>query len=130
MFDLQLHHVAVAVPSIEDARGAYELVSGSTCTTPEDVPGQRVRVAFIGNIELLEPLGSDGPVARFLDRRGPGLHHLAYSTPDLKKELARLSEAGVLLIDSVPRAGAGGHLIAFIHPSSTGGTLVELVQEG
>lgn len=130
MFDLPLHHVAIAVPSIEDARGAYELVSGATCTAPEEVLAQGVRVAFVGLIELLEPLGSDGPVARFLQRRGAGLHHLAYSTPNLENELARLSEAGVRLIDSTPRVGAGGHLIAFIHPSSTGGTLIELVQEG
>lgn len=130
MFDLPLHHVAVAVPSIEEARGGYELISGAKCTTPEEVPSQGVRVAFIGRLELLEPLGVDSPVARFLAKRGPGLHHLAYSTTDLAGELVRLSEAGVRLIDSKPRIGAGGHQIAFIHPSSTGGTLIELVLDG
>lgn len=130
MFDLPLHHVAIAVPSIEGARGAYELVSGATCSSPEELPEHGVRVAFVGRLELLEPLGSDSPLARFLERRGPGLHHLAYSTPNLENELARLAEASVRLIDSAPRPGAGGHRIAFIHPASTGGTLVELVQEG
>jgi methylmalonyl-CoA/ethylmalonyl-CoA epimerase len=87
-----------------------------------------VRVAFVGSVELLEPLAPDTTVGRFLDRRGPGLHHIAYRTKDIEGDLARLSAAGLQLIDETPRTGASGHRVAFVHPSSTGGILVELVE--
>lgn len=126
--DRPLHHVAIAVPSIEEASGLYELLSGTQSSEPESVPAQGVRVAFIGKVELIEPLSPDSTVARFLDRRGPGLHHIAYESSDLVSDLAALKEAGVELIDQEPRPGAGGHSVAFLHPRSTGGILIELVE--
>ncbi len=123
-----LDHVAVAVSSLEESAVLYELLTGATRSPPETLEAQGVRVTFVGQVELLEPLGPDTTVGRFLARRGPGLHHVAYRTDDIAAELARLDDAGIRLIDTEPRAGAGGHLVAFLHPSSTGGVLIELVQ--
>ena len=123
-----LDHVAVAVYSIEQSCRLFELLSGEPCSPPETLEADGVRVAFTGTIELLEPLGPDTTVGRFLERRGQALHHLAYRTDDLEAELTRLEAEGVKLIDHAPRAGANGHLVAFLHPSSTGGILIELVQ--
>lgn len=123
-----IDHVAVAVHSIEEARTLFELLSGERCSQPETLEAQGVRVAFVGSIELLEPLGPDTTVARFLERRGPALHHIAYRTTDLEAELTRLEAEGVELIDRVPRTGAGGHRVAFLSPSAAGGILIELVE--
>lgn len=125
---LPLDHVAVAVQSIEENCRLFELLSGESCSNPEVLEAQGVRVAFVGDIELLEPLSADTTVGRFLERRGQALHHVAYRTDDLEGELARLEAAGLRLIDRSARIGANGHLVAFIHPSSTDGILVELVQ--
>jgi len=122
-----LDHVAIAVYSIEDASRVFELISGEVSSPPVTLEAQGVRVAFIGTIELLEPLGPETSVGRFLERRGPGLHHIAYRTDDIVGELARLQAEGLRVIDSEPRPGAHG-LVAFLHPSGTGGVLVELVQ--
>jgi methylmalonyl-CoA epimerase len=123
-----LDHVGIAVRSIAESSRAFELLSGDSCSSPETLRAQGVRVAFVGSIELLEPLGPDTTVGRFLERRGEGLHHVAYRTRDLDAELARLESAGVQLIDRSPRVGANGHRVAFIHPSSVAGVLVELVE--
>lgn len=123
-----IDHVGVATPSIADAARLYELLTGATCSPIETLPDQGVRIAFVGSVELLEPTRPDTPVGRFLERRGPGLHHLAVRVPDIRAELARLASEGARLIDSEPRAGAGGHLVAFVHPKSAGGVLWELVQ--
>lgn len=123
-----LDHVAVAVHSIEEVGGLFELLTGATCSTPEILDAQGVRVAFVGMLELLEPLTPDTTVGRFLQRRGQALHHVAYRTDDLEGELARLASQGVPLIDRTPRPGARGHTVAFLHPSGTGGVLTELVQ--
>jgi len=123
-----IDHVAVAVPSLRDAVPMYERLSGHRGSPVEELPAQGVNVAFVGAVELLEPRGPDTAVGRFLEKRGPGLHHIAYNVPDIEAELARMDAAGLRLIDHVPRPGAGGHLVAFLHPSATGGTLVELVQ--
>lgn len=128
MLGLVVDHVAVAVPSIGEARPLYERLSGASGSPVEELPSQGVRVAFVGQVELLEPLTPDSSVGRFLARRGSGLHHIAYRTEDLRSELDRLADAGFELIDTEPRPGAGGHLVAFLHPRSTGGVLVELVQ--
>lgn len=126
---LRLHHVAMAVHSIEQTAHVLELVTGARCSLPETVPEQGVKVAFVGSVELIEPTDADGSVARFLGRRGQGLHHIAYAVSDVAVELARLQEAGFDAIDRVPRKGAGGHRIAFLHPRSTEGVLIELVEE-
>lgn len=128
MKKLRFDHVAIAVPSIEDAAVLFEHVTGAERSSPEDLDSQGVRVAFVGSVELLEPLDPDSTVARFLDRRGPGLHHVAYRTPDIVAEMARLRDEGYELIDSEPRPGASGHLVAFLHPRTTGKVLIELVQ--
>jgi len=133
MKQLPLDHVAIAVPSLASATPLYELLTGGTASQPERVETQGVIVTFIGTgtgrIELIEPTSPASPVARFLERRGPGLHHLAYRVDDLAATLALLKERGLRLIDEVPRPGAHQRLVAFIHPESTGGVLVELVQD-
>jgi len=128
-----LDHVAIAVASIDEALPVFELLTGGVGSPRERVESQGVDVVFVGTgvgrLELIEPVSPDSPVARFLEKRGPGLHHLAYRVPDIEAALARLSAAGMRLIDERPRPGAHGRLVAFIHPASTGGVLIELVQE-
>lgn len=125
-------HVAIAVPSIATALPIYELLTGGAGSPVEEVSRDAVRVAFVGEgearIELLEPMSPDSPVARFIERRGAGLHHIAYRVPDLAARLDALHDAGVRLIDRTPRSGAHGRRVAFIHPASAGGVLVELVE--
>ena len=132
MDSLELDHVAIAVPSLAAALPTFEALTGATGSTPESVSAQGVSVAFLGDgpgkLELIEPSSPTSGVARFLEKRGPGLHHIAYRVADLAATLERLTAAGVELIDSVPRPGAHGHQVAFIHPRSSGGVLVELVQ--
>jgi methylmalonyl-CoA/ethylmalonyl-CoA epimerase len=129
---LPLDHVAIAVESIDDVLPALEAVTGARGSRPERVEGQGVEVCFLGTgfgkIELVRPLAPDSPVGRFLARRGTGLHHIAYRVADIDMTLQRLATDGMELIDRVPRPGAHGHRVAFIHPRSTGGVLVELVQ--
>lgn len=125
---LPLDHIAIAVPSIEEAAPVYERLTGERCSPIEVIDGQGVAVAFVGSVELLEPRDPDGTVARFLERNGPGLHHVAWRTPDIRAELARLTGEGFELVDAEPRPGAGGHLVAFLHPRSTGKVLTELVE--
>ncbi len=126
--DRPFHHVGVAVHSIAESGTLYELLTGEDCSTPETLESQGVKVAFVGQVELLEPLSPDSTVGRFLARRGPGLHHIAFEVADIRAELERLEGAGLHLVDREPRRGAKGHLVAFLHPSSTDGVLVELVQ--
>jgi methylmalonyl-CoA epimerase len=128
---LPLDHVAIAVHSLDAARHLYESLTGAAGSPAETVATQGVNVVFIGSgagrLELLEATSPDTPVGRFLARRGPGLHHIAYRVPDLEAALARLEADGFELIDRAPRPGAGGHRAAFLHPRSTGGVLIELV---
>jgi len=128
-----LHHVAIVVPSIAAARGAYEGALGMSASAPEHVADQKVNVLVLHageqRIELVEPAADDSPVSGFLARRGGGLHHLAYRVDDLEGALARLKRDGVRMIDEAPRPGAHGTRIAFVHPKSTGGVLTELVEE-
>lgn len=128
MPQLPIDHTAVAVSSLEEAIALYESVTGSLATPIETLESQGVRVAFVGDLELIQPLGPDTPVGRFVSRHGPGLHHIAYRTTDIEGELARLAAAGYRAIDQSPRLGARGHRVAFLHPGSTGKVLIELVQ--
>lgn len=130
MNGLSVDHVALAVSSLEEAIPLYERMTGARGSPVEELPAQGVRVSFVGALELLEPLSPDSTVGRFLERNGPGLHHIAYRTHDIRAELARLASSGFDLIDREPRRGAGGHEVAFLHPRSTGKVLVELVQDG
>lgn len=130
MNEFPLDHVGVAVTSIRESVATFEPITGATCSSIEELPEHDVNVAFVGSIELIEPRSSASPLARFLSRRGPGIHHVAYRVPDLRATLQDLNTQGFHLIDEEPRLGARGHLVAFIHPKSTGGTLIELVQHG
>jgi LAO/AO transport system kinase len=125
-----IDHVAVAVQDVDAAVRFFAGQLGLVVGSPETVAAQGVQVRFLdtvaGRIELLEPLGPETPVGRFLDKRGPGLHHVALAVDDLAALLRTLEARGVRLIDTVPRTGAGGSRIAFVHPSATGGVLVEL----
>lgn len=129
-----LDHVGVAVQDAEAALRFFNEQLGLAVSVAEDVGTQGVRVRFVGagletgggRLELLEPLAADTPVGHFLDKRGPGLHHVALAVDDLDELLHTLASRGVRLIDTSPRPGAGGSRIAFVHPSATGGVLVEL----
>jgi methylmalonyl-CoA/ethylmalonyl-CoA epimerase len=129
---LPMDHVGIAVASITRAMPVFELLTGAAGSPTERLDAQGVSVAFIGEagtrLELIEPATPDSTVARFLARRGPGLHHVALRVPDLRAALDRLVAAGIETIDREPRPGAGGHSVAFLHPRSTGGVLIELVE--
>jgi methylmalonyl-CoA/ethylmalonyl-CoA epimerase len=130
---MKIDHLGIAVSSIEDALAFYRDALGLVVAGRETVEDQGVNVAMLpvgeSRVELLEPTGADTPVGKFLERRGPGLHHVCYSVTDIEDALARLRASGARLIDEKPRVGAGGHLVAFVHPSASGGVLVELVQQ-
>ena len=125
-------HIGIAVRSIEEARGFWEAL-GLRIEHVEEVPHEGVRVAMIpcgeSRIELLEPTREDSPIAGFLARRGPGIHHLCLVSDDLAADDRRLREAGVELLRAAPTAGAGGARVQFVHPKSAGGVLVELAEE-
>jgi methylmalonyl-CoA/ethylmalonyl-CoA epimerase len=127
-----IDHVGVAVASIDAALAVYRDALGMPLVHRETVEAQGVDAALLdvgdGHIELLEPLNPDSTVGKFLARRGPGLHHLAYRVTSIEETLQALSAAGVRLIDERPRAGIRGSQVAFLHPSATGGVLTELVQ--
>ncbi|HQR36756.1 MAG TPA: methylmalonyl-CoA epimerase [Blastocatellia bacterium] len=129
---MKIDHLGIAVRSIDDTLAFYRDAMGLEVAHRETVDDQGVNVAMLpvgeSRVELLEPVGPDTPVGRFLDKRGPGLHHVCYEVPDIHEALARLRTSGVRLVDEEPRVGAGGHLVAFVHPSATGGVLVELSQ--
>lgn len=126
------HHVGIAVQDLGSAIQRYTTL-GLELDSMENVPAAGVRVAFLRagpvHIELLEPTDPAGAVARFLSKRGEGLHHLAFATPDIVGELARLAKEGFELVDRVPRPGARGRQVAFLQPRSAHGVLIELVQE-
>ena len=128
-----VHHIAIVVASIAEARKVYEGVLGLSAGELEHVPDQKVNVLVVHagtqRIELVEPASSDSPVSRFLAKHGGGLHHVAYRVDDLERALAALSAAGVRLIDERPRPGAHGTRIAFVYPQGMGGVLTELVED-
>lgn len=127
-----IDHIGIAVKSIDDALKLWETTLGIKCTGTEEVAEQKVKTAFLPvkdtEVELLEPTADDSPVAKFIEKKGEGIHHLAIRVDNLEKALAELKEQGVRLIDEKPRKGAGGAMIAFLHPSATGGVLLELSQ--
>jgi len=130
---MKVHHIGIAVESLEAALPFFERLLGQAANSKGIVEEQKVRVAVFKlgetRMELLEATGPDSPIARFIAKRGQGLHHVAFTVPNLAEALARLERDGVRLIDREPRRGAGNELIAFLHPSSTSGVLIELVEE-
>jgi methylmalonyl-CoA epimerase len=128
-----LDHIGVAVNDLEAALAAWAAL-GLAPARVEEVAGERVRVALLpfaggGRVELLEPLGGEGTVARFLARRGPGLHHLALAVADIRRALREAEAAGLEPVDREPRRGAEGQWVAFLRPVGLGGVLVELTQK-
>lgn len=128
----KIDHIGVAVTSIEAALPFYTEVMGLTLQGIEEVPDQKLRVAFLSigesKIELLESASPESSVSKFIETRGPGIHHLALAVHDVAKALEDAKAHGVRAIDEHPRTGAGGAKIAFLHPKSAGGVLVELCQ--
>jgi methylmalonyl-CoA epimerase len=129
---MKIDHIGIATERLDQALGLWRDALGLAVADTEEVAEQRVRVAMlpIGDtrIELLEATAPDSAVARFLEKRGPGIHHIAVKVEDINASLADLRSRGVRLIDETPRIGAGGCLVAFVHPTSTHGVLLELVQ--
>jgi len=130
---MKIDHIGIATRGIDDAAKFYRDVLGLDVGETEEVAEQKVRVAMLpigeSRIELLEATSEDSPISTFLEKRGPGIHHLAVQVDDIQAALADLKQKGARLIDEEPRRGAGGCLVAFVHPSSTGGVLLELVQK-
>ena len=128
----RIDHIGVAVEDLDAAIALHETTYGMDLVHRETVEEQGVEAVLLdvgeNHVELLRPLSGDTPVGRFLAKRGPGLHHVAYQTPDIEAELERLGAAGLRLIDTAPRTGIRGSRVAFLHPASSGGVLTEIVQ--
>jgi methylmalonyl-CoA/ethylmalonyl-CoA epimerase len=131
---IKINHIGIAVKSLDDSLPFYRDNLGMTFAGIEEVAEQKVRVAMLqvgeSKIELLEPTSADSPVAKFIEKNGPGIHHLAYEVEDLEAAIARLMAEGARMIDEKPRVGAHGSRIAFVHPRSSNGVLTELCQCG
>ncbi len=127
-----LDHIGIAVANLDEALAFYRDALGLEIEPAEEVPTQRVRAHFIeaggAALELLEATAADSPIARFVEKRGPGLHHITLRVDDIHAALATLKARGVRLIDETPRPGAHGSLVAFVHPSAAHGVLIELKQ--
>jgi methylmalonyl-CoA/ethylmalonyl-CoA epimerase len=131
--DLELDHIGIAVPSLEEGRVFYEAL-GFKKMSVEEVVSEKVRVGFLqmGNdcaIELLEPTSADSAVAKFMSKRGPGIHHICMRVKDIRKTIQDLKSKGMQLINDEPKMGAHNCLVAFVHPKSTGGVLIELSEK-
>jgi methylmalonyl-CoA epimerase len=130
--EFKIDHLGIAVRSLDAALDFYQRQLGIAAGARETVPHEKVTVAMLPvggpRLELLEPTGPDSAIARYLEKRGEGLHHLALRVPDLAASVERLKAGGARVLDE-PRRGAGGHLYVFVHPASAGGVLLELIQE-
>jgi methylmalonyl-CoA/ethylmalonyl-CoA epimerase len=128
----RIDHIGVATEDLDGAIALYEETLGMPVAHRETVESQGVEAVLLdvgdGHVELLRPLGPDTPIGKYLDKRGPGLHHVAYAVDDIEGVLGRLKEAGIELIDSEPRVGIRDSRVAFVHPRSTGGVLTEIVE--
>jgi methylmalonyl-CoA/ethylmalonyl-CoA epimerase len=129
---MKIDHLGIATREIAEALAFWRDSLGLELNEVEEVADQKVRVAMLplgeSRVELLEPTDPDSPIAKFLEKRGPGLHHIAIRVEDILQSLDRLKRQGARLIDESPRPGAGGSLVAFVHPTSANGVLLELVQ--
>jgi len=131
---VKIDHIGIAVKSLAEATQVYEHALGLKVSGYDEIEDQGVRIAMLNigesRIELLEPTGAESPIEKFMSKRGEGIHHIALDVDDIENALERLKAAGVSLVDSAPRRGAHNTRTAFIHPSSTHGVLLELVQHG
>jgi methylmalonyl-CoA/ethylmalonyl-CoA epimerase len=129
---MNVDHIGIATHQLDDALAIWRDALGLQVESTEEVAEQGVRIAMLAagetHIELLEPLSETSPVGKFLEKRGPGIHHVAIRVKDIRASLASLKGKGARLIDETPRTGAGGCLVAFVHPASANGVLLELVQ--
>lgn len=129
---MKVDHIGIAIKGLDEALAVWRDALGLEVEHTEEVAEQGVRVTMLplgeSHIELLQPLTENSPVGKFLEKRGPGIHHIAVRVPDIEAALAQLKEKGTRLIDEKPRVGARGCLVAFVHPSSANGVLLELVQ--
>jgi|SRR4051812_7701665 methylmalonyl-CoA epimerase len=129
----KLDHLGIAVTSLKSAKQIYEKL-GLSVSEPEEVPAEKVRLVMIPvgqtRLELLEPTSDDSAIAKFIGKRGEGLHHVCLRVPDLTAAVQKLKSDGVRLISEEIKVGAGGHRYVFVHPSSAGGVLLELVESG
>jgi len=128
-----IEHIGVAVKNLDEAIKFYENVFGLKCYKVEEVADQKVKTAFLmigeTKIELLESTEADGPIGKFIEKKGEGIHHIAFAVDDLQQALVEIQEKGIQLIDKTPRNGADDMMIAFIHPKSANGVLTELCQK-
>ena len=131
-FVMKVDHIGIAINGLDEALAVWRDALGLEVEHTEEVAEQGVRVTMLpvgeSHIELLQPLTENSPVGKFLEKRGPGIHHIAVRVPDIEAALAQLKQIGTRLIDEKPRVGARGCLVAFVHPSSANGVLLELVQ--
>jgi methylmalonyl-CoA/ethylmalonyl-CoA epimerase len=129
---LQIDHIGIAVNNLDDALGFYTNILGMTSMGVEVVEEQKVKVAFLpcgdSELELLESTSPEGPIAKFIEKNGEGIQHLALRVENIESAIAELQEQGLRLIDTVPRYGAGGARIAFLHPKTSRGVLIELTE--
>jgi methylmalonyl-CoA/ethylmalonyl-CoA epimerase len=129
---MKIHHIGIATKSLEDGLAVWRDTLGLELDSVEEVKEQGVRVGMMAvgdtHVELLEALSPDSAVGKFITKRGPGIHHIAIEVKDIRQSLTELKNKGARLIDENPRLGAGGCLVAFVHPSTTNGVLLELVQ--
>lgn len=129
----KVDHIGIAVKSLEDAMPFYTEVLQLPLLAIEEVHSQQVKVAFLQagetKLELLEPMSADSTIAKFIEKRGEGIHHLALGVNSIEERIAEMKEKGIIMIDNVPRPGAGGADIAFMHPKSANGVLVELCEK-
>jgi methylmalonyl-CoA/ethylmalonyl-CoA epimerase len=130
----KINHIGIEVNNLEESGARFGRLLNAVANGTETVEDQRVRIMFFKmgevSLELTQATAPDSPIARFIEKRGEGVHHLSFETDDIVAELVRLKNEGFQLLDEKPRTGAGGSLIAFLHPKSTGGILVEITQPG
>ena len=126
----KLDHIGVAVKDIQASLDFYQKAMGLTLLGEEEVPSEKVKTAFLDtgecHLELLEPTSDDSPIAKFIEKRGPGVHHICLKVENIEAVMAQLKASGAKLINETPKIGAGNKKVAFIHPKSTGGVLLEL----
>jgi len=129
----KIEHIGIAVNSLEEGEALYESLLGVKPYKREEVLSEKVTTSFFrqgpNKIELLAPIGDDGPISKFLSKKGPGIHHIAYAVTDILAEMERLKSEGFQLLNEEPKRGADNKLVCFVHPKSAGGALVELCQE-